>query len=163
MTRADHTGFTVASLDEALKFWVDVLGFRFVTRNYYPPSEFLDNVVGVPGAALTLAMVEAPGGHLIELLEYSAPEDRQYFRPRACDVGSVHLAFLIDDLDPLLARIEKAGWLRLGEPQTVRGGARDGLRLFYARGPDGVTVEFLQPPRGSDGHAAKWKNSMNES
>lgn len=162
VTRADHTGFTVSSLDASLKFWVDVLGFRLVTKSHYPPSEFLENVVGVPGAELTLAMVEAPGGHLIELLEYSAPADRQLFKPRACDVGSVHLAFLIDDLDALLSRVEQAGWLKLGEPQTVRGGKRDGLRLAYARGPDGVTVEFLQPPRQPDGHAAKWKNSMNE-
>jgi catechol 2,3-dioxygenase-like lactoylglutathione lyase family enzyme len=145
-----------------LKFWVEVLGFRLVTRNHYPASEFLDNVVGVPGAELTLAMVEAPGGHLIELLEYSAPEDRQLFKPRACDVGSVHLAFLIDDIDALLPRVEEAGWLRLGEPQTVQGGNRDGLRLVYVRGPDGVTVEFLQPPLHADGHAAEWKNSMNE-
>ncbi|WP_235610775.1 VOC family protein [Bordetella sp. H567] len=162
VTRADHTGFTVSSLDESLAFWVDVLGFRLVTRDRYPASEFLDNVVGVPGAELELAMVEAPGGHLIELLEYSAPANREYFKPRACDVGSVHLAFLVDDLDALLARVAGAGWMALGEPQTVRGGSRDGLRLFYARGPDGVTVEFLQPPRQADGRAAGWKNSMNE-
>jgi catechol 2,3-dioxygenase-like lactoylglutathione lyase family enzyme len=162
ITRADHTGFTVASLDDSLKFWVDTLGFRFVVKTHYPSSEFLDNVVGVPGAELTLAMVEAPGGHLIELLEYSAPSDRQAFKPRACDVGSVHLAFLIDDMDGLLARVEAAGWLRLGEPQTVQGTRRDGLRITYVRGPDGVTIEFLQPPRQQDGRAAKWKNSMNE-
>jgi catechol 2,3-dioxygenase-like lactoylglutathione lyase family enzyme len=162
ITRADHTGFTVSSLDASLKFWVDVLGFRLVSRDHYPASEFLDNVVGVPGAELTLAMVEAPGGHLIELLEYSAPGDRQLLRPRACDVGSVHLAFLVDDLDALLARVENAGWMSLGRPQTVQGPRRDGLRLFYARGPDGVTIEFLQPPRQPDGHAARWKNSMNE-
>ncbi|MEM5433330.1 VOC family protein [Cupriavidus oxalaticus] len=162
VTRADHTGFTVSSLEASLKFWVDVLGFRLVTTSHYPPSEFLENVVGVPGAELTLAMVEAPGGHLIELLEYAAPGDRQLFKPRACDVGSVHLAFLIDDMDALLTRVEEAGWLRLGEPQTVRGTQRDGLRIAYARGPDGVTVEFLQPPQQPDGHAANWKNSMNE-
>lgn len=162
LTRADHTGFTVSSLDASLKFWVDVLGFRLVTRDHYPASEFLDNVVGVPGAELTLAMVEAPGGHLIELLEYSAPANREHLKPRACDVGSVHLAFLVEDLDALLARVSAAGWQALGQPQTVQGGRRDGLRLFYARGPDGVTVEFLQPPRQPDGHVARWKNSMNE-
>src|SRR4051794_15190743 len=162
ITRADHTGFTVSSLDASLKFWVDVLGFRLVTRNHYPVSEFLENVVGVPGAELTLAMVEVPGGHLIELLEYSAPGDRQLLKPRACDVGSAHIALLIDDIDALLLRVEQAGWLPLGKPQTVQGGSRAGLRLVYVRGPDGVTVEFLQPPLQADGHAAKWKNSINE-
>jgi catechol 2,3-dioxygenase-like lactoylglutathione lyase family enzyme len=162
VTRADHTGFTVASLEASMKFWVDVLGFRLIVKTHYPPSEFLEQVVGVPGAELTLAMVEAPGGHLIELLEYSAPSDRQVYKPRACDVGSVHLAFLIEDIDAMLARVEQAGWPRLGEPQTVQGTRRDGLRIAYVRGPDGVTVEFLQPPRQPDGQVAKWKNSMNE-
>jgi len=109
---------------------------------------------------LTLAMVQAPGGHLIELLEYHAPADRQLIRPRACDVGSVHVAFMVDDLDAVLQRVEEAGWPRLGEPQTVEGGVREGLRIVYVRSPDGVTVEFLQPPRDGHGVAAHWKNSL---
>lgn len=158
--RADHTGITVTSLEDALRFWVDVLGFRFVMRTHYENSVFLENVVGVAGADLTLAMVEGPDGHLVELLEYHAPAARAIVKPRTCDVGSVHLAYMVDRLDELLPRVEAAGWTRLGEPQTVRGGARDGLTIVYVRGPDGVTIEFLQAPAGPDGHAAAWKNSL---
>jgi hypothetical protein len=43
----------------------------------------------------------------------------------------------------------------------VGGGARDSLRLLYAREPDGVTVELLQAPKQVDGKAALWKNSLN--
>jgi catechol 2,3-dioxygenase-like lactoylglutathione lyase family enzyme len=158
--RADHTGVTVSSLKDALHFWVDVLGFRFVVQTHYENSVFLENIVGVSGADVTLAMVEGPDGHLVELLEYHAPADRAVMKPRACDLGSVHLAYMVDRLDELLATVEAAGWMRLGEPQTVRGGARDGLRIVYVRGPDGVTLEFLQAPRQADGHAAPWKNSL---
>lgn len=158
--RADHTGVTVVSLAESLRFWVDVLGFRFVSQTRYEPSVFLENVVGVPGADVTLAMVEGPDGHLVELLEYHAPAGRQVMMPRACDVGSMHLAYMVDDLDVLLAKVEAAGWPRLGAPQTVRGGARDGLRIVYVRSPEGVTLEFLQAPRQADGHAAGWANSL---
>lgn len=158
--RADHTGITVLSLAESLRFWVDVLGFRLVEQTRYENSGFLENVVGVDGADVTLAMVEGPDGHLVELLEYHAPADRSVMKPRSCDVGSVHLAYLVDRLDDLLAKVEAAGWQRLGEPQTVAGGARDGLRIAYVRGPDGVTLEFLQAPHGPDGHAAPWKNSL---
>jgi catechol 2,3-dioxygenase-like lactoylglutathione lyase family enzyme len=158
--RADHTGITVRSLKDALHFWVDVLGFRFVEQTHYENSVFLENVVGVPDADVTLAMVEGPDGHLVELLEYHAPADRIVMKPRACDVGSVHLAYMVDRLDDLLARVETAGWGRLGEPQTVQGGARDGLKIVYVRGPDGVTLEFLQAPLQADGHATAWKNSL---
>lgn len=158
--RADHVGITVPSLTEALHFWVDILGFRFVVQTHYETSDFLEQVVGVDGADLTLAMVEGPDGSLIELLEYHAPSGRQVLKPRSCDVGSVHLAYMVDNLDSVLAKVEAAGWLRLGEPQTVRGGSRDGLRIVYVRGQDGVTLEFLQAPALADGHAAAWANSL---
>lgn len=145
--RADHTGFTVESLKDSVDFWTRGLDFTHLYTNDYECSDFLDNVVGVKGASVTLAMVEAPGGQLIELLEYHSPEDRQSMQPRSCDVGSVHMAFTVTDVDDLLERIEGAdGWHRLGITQTVAEGERQGLKIAYARGPDGVTLEFLQWP-----------------
>ena len=144
--KADHTGFTVKSLDDSLSFWVDILGFNHLYTNNYEASEFLDNVVGVKGASMTLAMVEAPCGHLIELLEYHAPQDTEDYSPRSCDVGSVHLAFYVTNLEQLLQKIETVGWLRLGTIQTVQDGVRRGLSLAYARSSDGITLEFLQLP-----------------
>jgi catechol 2,3-dioxygenase-like lactoylglutathione lyase family enzyme len=141
----DHTGFTVSSLDESLKFWVDVMGFRHLYTWTFDNGPFIEQVVGVPGAAVRLAMVEGPG-HMIELIEYTAPGDRKIYKPRSSDVGSVHLAFYVANIDALLARIAKVGWLPVGEVQTVASGERKGLRLVYVRGPDGVTLEFLQRP-----------------
>lgn len=158
--RVDHTGITVTCLDTSLDFWVNVLGFRLLVREHFSPSEFLDAVSGVPGAEMTLAMVEAPGGGLIELLEYSAPTERETLRPRSCDVGSVHVAFIVNDLDSILPRLVLSKWLPLGPPQTVKGGVRDGLRIVYVRGPDGVTIELLQPPHIETGVAANWENSL---
>jgi catechol 2,3-dioxygenase-like lactoylglutathione lyase family enzyme len=158
--RADHVGITVSSLEDALHFFIDVLGFRFVVQTHYENTSFLENIVGVKEADVTLAMVEGPDGHLVELLEYHAPRGRDIFKPRSCDVGSVHLAYMVDDLGSVLAKTEAAGWMRLGEPQTVRGGPRDGLEIVYVRGPDGITLEFLQAPIGADGHAAPWRTSL---
>jgi catechol 2,3-dioxygenase-like lactoylglutathione lyase family enzyme len=141
----DHTGFTVSSLEESLKFWIDALGFRHLYTWTFEAGPFIEQLVGVPGAAMRLAMVEGPG-HSIELLEYTAPSDRPTYKPRSSDVGSVHLAFYVEDIDALLARIASLGWLPVGEVQTVESGERKGLRLIYVRGPDGVTLEFLQRP-----------------
>ena len=68
ITKVDHTGITVSSLAEALVFWVEILGFHHVYTWDFESSSFLDNVLGLEGAAVTLAMVEGPG-HQIELLE----------------------------------------------------------------------------------------------
>jgi catechol 2,3-dioxygenase-like lactoylglutathione lyase family enzyme len=141
----DHTGFTVSSLEDALAFWVDVLGFKLLYTQAYEKGPFIEEVVGVPGAALRLAMVEGPG-HMIELLEYTSPDDRKTYKPRSSDVGSVHLAFYVDNIDALVARAANVGWRTVGEIQTVESGERKGLRLIYVRSPDGVTIEFLQRP-----------------
>jgi catechol 2,3-dioxygenase-like lactoylglutathione lyase family enzyme len=141
----DHTGFTVSSLDDSLKFWVDVLGFKHLYTWTFDRGPFIEQLVGVPGAGMRLAMVEGPG-HMIELLEYTSPDDRQIFKPRSSDVGSVHLAFYVVNIDALLARLASVGWLTVGEVQTVESGERRGLRLIYVRGPDGITLEFLQRP-----------------
>jgi catechol 2,3-dioxygenase-like lactoylglutathione lyase family enzyme len=141
----DHTGFTVSSLDDSLKFWVGVLGFRHLYTWTFEPGAFIEQLVGVPGAGMRLAMVEGPG-HMIELLEYTSPDDRKIYKPRSSDVGSVHLAFYVENLDALLARLASVGWLTVGEVQTVESGERQGLRLIYVRGPDGITLEFLQRP-----------------
>ena len=71
----DHTGFTVSSLDDSLKFWVDVLGFKHLYTWTFERGPFIEQLVGVPGASMRLAMVEGPG-HMIELLEYTSPDDR---------------------------------------------------------------------------------------
>jgi catechol 2,3-dioxygenase-like lactoylglutathione lyase family enzyme len=141
----DHTGFTVASLEDSLAFWVGVLGFRLVDTQTFENGPFIEQVVGVPGAALRLAMVEGPG-HMIELLEYTAPDDRRTYKPRSSDVGSVHLAFYVENIDALVARVASVGWPAVGKIQTVESGERKGLRLIYVRSPEGGTIEFLQRP-----------------
>lgn len=142
--KVEHTGITVTSLDRALDFWVRVLGFEHLYTWEFGATEFISEMVGVPGAAMRLAMVKAPG-HWIELLEYTAPEKRDAFHPRSCDVGSVHIGFHVTGLDALLDHIAGEGWHALGQVQTVETGDREGLRIIYVRGPDGVTIEFLEP------------------
>jgi catechol 2,3-dioxygenase-like lactoylglutathione lyase family enzyme len=143
ISKVDHTGITVSSLRDALDFWVGVLGFQHLYTCMFENTPFIEKVVGVDGAAMALAMVEGYG-HRVELLEYQAPADRKIIRPRSCDVGSVHIALYVDDMDLALARVAKTGWMPVAEPQTVQGGERNGMRLIYVRGPDGVTIEFMQ-------------------
>ncbi|MFP3646038.1 VOC family protein [Paraburkholderia sp. SIMBA_054] len=140
----DHTGITVSSLQESLDFWTNVLGFEHLYTWQFENSPFVENLVGVAGASLDLAMVKGYG-HQIELLEYHSPADRRILKPRSCDVGSVHVAMYVDDLDAVVKRLDEANWTAVGPAQQIEGGARDGWKLVYVRDPDGVTLEFLQP------------------
>src|SRR5204863_4859227 len=86
---ADHTGITVSNLERSLEFWRDVLGFE-LSHTAHQTGELAREITGVAGAELKLAVLKAPGGHKIELLEYLAPPDRtKHADLRPCDVGSV--------------------------------------------------------------------------
>jgi glyoxylase I family protein len=143
---ADHTGITVSNLDRSLAFWRDVLGFEF-SHSAHQKSEMAEQITGVKGAEIKLAVVKAPGGHKIELLEYVAPADRkQHGDLRACDVGHVHVALLVDDLDPMLEKVAVSGWKAAGKPQTLTAGPNAGKRVIYVRDSDGTTIELMELP-----------------
>jgi len=146
---ADHTGLTVSNLERSLEFWQNVLGFKFSHRAHQT-SEMASEITGVAGAEIKLAVVKAPGGHKIELLEYLAPADRKKVDVRPCDIGSVHVAFMIDNLDTVLNTIAASGWKAAGKPQTLTKGPNAGKRVIYVRDPDGTTIEFMQPPTSRD-------------
>jgi catechol 2,3-dioxygenase-like lactoylglutathione lyase family enzyme len=143
---ADHTGITVSNLERSLAFWRDVLGFE-LSHTAHQTGELAREITGVADAEIKLAVLRAPGGHKIELLEYLAPPDRRKLVDlRPCDVRSVHVALLVDDLDAALKSIEASGWKAAGKPQTLKTGPNAGKRVVYVRDPDGTTIEFMQPP-----------------
>jgi glyoxylase I family protein len=143
---ADHTGITVSNLDRSLAFWRDVLGFE-LSHTAHQTGELAKEITGVADAEINLAVVKAPGGHKIELLEYLAPPERmRHVNLRPCDVGSVHVALIVDDLEAVLSAIKASGWKAAGKPQTLQSGPNAGKRVVYVRDADGTTIEFMQPP-----------------
>ncbi len=140
----DHTGITVTNLERSVAFWQDVLGFELSHRAHHT-GELASEVTGVPGAEISIAVLKVPG-HKIELLEYHAPTNRKRAGLRPCDVGSVHVALTVDNLDAVLRAIASSGWKAAGKPQTLETGPNAGKRVVYVRDPDGTTIEFMQPP-----------------
>ena len=140
---ADHTGITVSNLERSLAFWRDVLGFE-LSHTAHQTGELAKEITGVAGAEIKLAVLKTPGGHKIELLEYLAPPDRKQIALRPSDVGSVHVALIVNDLDAVLDRIAASGWKAAGKPQTLKTGPNAGKRVVYVRDPDGTTIEFMQ-------------------
>jgi len=143
---ADHTGITVSNLERSLAFWQNVLGFEFSHRAHQT-AELASEITGVAGAEISIAVVKAPGGHKIELLEYLAPADRKHVDLRPCDVGHVHIALTVDNLDAVLSAIAASGWKAAGKPQTLQTGPNAGKRVVYVRDPDGTTIEFMEVPK----------------
>lgn len=142
--RSDHVGFSVGSLDDALRFWIDGLGAT-LERTGEMGGEFLGEVTGAHGAAVRMAVVTV-AGQTIELLEYRDIRGESG-SSRPYDPGFAHLAFEVDDIDAALTRIAEFGWTAQGTPQPIAGGTKVGTRVMYAVGPNGETIEFMEPPR----------------
>ncbi|KQU03098.1 hypothetical protein ASG56_20130 [Rhodococcus sp. Leaf7] len=142
--RSDHVGFSVGVLDDALRFWIDGLGAT-LERIGEMGGDFLGEVTGAHGAAVRMAVVSA-AGQTIELLEYRNVQG-QRGSSRPYDPGFAHLAFEVDNIDAVLTRIAEFGWRAQGTPQPIAGGTKVGTRVVYAVGPDGETIEFMEPPQ----------------
>lgn len=145
VTAVDHTGFAVSSLDEAVRFWTEALGFT-LERQSEMGGEFLHQVTGVEDPSVKTAIVRAPDGYIVELLQYSKGRQNGEVPNSAGSIGAAHLALTVKDIDAAIARVEAAGWKAKGSPQSIPGGPRKGTLVGYVSGPDHITIEFMQPP-----------------
>ncbi len=145
VTAVDHTGFAVSSLDESIRFWTEALGFA-LERQSEMGGDFLHQVTGVDDPNVRTAIVKAPDGFTIELLQYSGGHQHGLAPDSAGAIGAAHLALTLKDIHAAIARVEAAGWKAKGSPQPIPGGPRKGTLTAYVSGPDHLTIEFMQPP-----------------
>jgi len=141
----DHTGFAVSSLDEAVQFWTGALGFK-LERQSEMGGDFLHQVTGVDDPNVKTAIVRAPDGYAVELLQYSKGHQNGAVPNSAGAVGAAHLALTVKNIHAAIVRVEAAGWKAKGSPLPIMGGPRKGTLVAYVSGPDHITVELMQPP-----------------
>jgi catechol 2,3-dioxygenase-like lactoylglutathione lyase family enzyme len=137
----DHVGIVVDDLEDAVAFFVE-LGLEL--QGEAPvKGEWVDRVVGLEGVRAQIVMLQTPDGHgRIELSSFHAPstagEGHQHALANA--PGIRHVAFLVDDIDAVLARLRARGAELVGE----LGRYEDIYRLCYVRGPEGIIVELAE-------------------
>jgi catechol 2,3-dioxygenase-like lactoylglutathione lyase family enzyme len=138
----NHTSFTVSSLDRSIAFFKDALGFELTSRALRDPA-LVSAITGVAGAEVDIAYLRGPG-HSLELIEYTAPQERGRVTSRPCDTGFAHIAFNVDDVDGAVAGAAPHGFVPIGPPVAINAGPNKGRKVVYLRDGDGVTVEFIE-------------------
>lgn len=148
----EHVGFTVPDIEEATRFFTEVIGCEYV----YSLGPFADaggnwmtEHLGVPARArLTeIRFFRCGFGPNFELFEYAC-EGQQRMPPRNCDVGGHHLAFYVDDFDTALAYLRSHGLRILGSPTVRTDGPSAGQTWVYFLSPWGMQLELVSFPRG---------------
>lgn len=142
--RSDHVGFSVGSLDGALRFWIAVSeqpsnGRGRWAGNFWERSpEHTERQFGWRWSPLRVRRSSCWSTAIFaESLGRLDPTIRV----------SPTLLFEVDDIDAALTRIAEFGWTAQGTPQPIAGGTKVGTRVMYAVGPNGETIEFMEPPR----------------
>lgn len=138
--RMDHVGVVVDDLAAAIEFFVE-LGLRLLGE-WAADGGVVDRIVGLDGVRSDVAMVETPDGHgRLELIRFNAPSGPDGDRQAPANTpGLRHLAFAVDDLDAVLARLRARGSKLVGEVERIG----DSYRLCYVRGPEGIIVELAE-------------------
>lgn len=145
VTHVHHIGMSVADLDGALAFWREFLDAEPRWRTVLD-RPYLGRHVGYPGVEIAAAVVDLPGGSVLELLDYAVPE-RVPNPPETANPGNVHLCLEVDDARAAWERAVAAGARPLVPqgPVDVDGGPNRGARAAYLRIHDGITLELFQP------------------
>jgi catechol 2,3-dioxygenase-like lactoylglutathione lyase family enzyme len=137
----DHVGITVADLPRATEFFVR-LGLESHGAPVTVEGEFLDTVIGIPGARTRIVMLSAPGGGTtVELSSFVRP-DHDPGRPdaMATTLGLRNVAFEVDDLDAAVDQVVADGYQLVGGV----GQYEQAWRMAYVRGPEGIIVSLAQ-------------------
>ena len=145
-----HVGFCVRDIELSIRFYRDGLGLVMRHRQVQD-NPYTGRLVGYPGALLHVAQFQLPyqapppSGHILELIQYVRPTGESADRQRN-RVGAAHLSFTVADIHASLARAVSYGAEPLGAPVEFTAGINRGGYGVYFYDPDGVNLEFIQPP-----------------
>lgn len=144
-----HFSFTVSDIEQSIVFYRDLLGMQLVHRQVQD-NAYTRQLVGYPDARLLVAQFKfknlpATSGHVLELVQYTSPRG-QKLDTRNVNIGSAHLAFLVDDADQEYERLAAHGVRFRNPPATITEGINKGGKAAYFLDPDDITLEVLQVP-----------------
>lgn len=135
-----HTGIVVRDLDAALDFYTGFLGFT-VVRRMDESGEFLNNMLGLKEVMVTTVKMEAPGGGMLELLQFANPSDGPDHPPTIHAPGFTHVAFTVGDLEKTYDRMKSSGVPFNAPPQKAPDG---GAMVTFCRDPEGNYLELVE-------------------
>lgn len=147
----EHIGFTVPNLEEAVRFFVDVIGCEafYALGPFQSEGDWMSDHLNVHPRTIMrkLRFLRCRNGSNFELFEYEAPDQRRT-PPRNSDVGGHHLAFYVDDIAAAVDYLRSKNVRILGEITVRTEGPSGGQSWVYFLSPWGMQLELVSFPRG---------------
>ncbi|MEM2006074.1 MAG: methylmalonyl-CoA epimerase [Sulfolobales archaeon] len=128
--KIDHIGVAVKNLDEAVKFYKDVLGLELL------------KIEEVPEERVRIAMFRV-GDSYIELLQGTDPESAVSKFIERRGEGIHHLSIHVDDVDAKTEELKSKGvTLTYDKPREVSHGERK-INFIHPKSTFGVLLEIM--------------------
>ena len=139
--RMDHVGVIVDDLAAATAFFA-ALGLEEAGAGTVEGSA-VDRIVGLEGVVSDFAFMQTPDGNgRLELIQFhSPPAEGDDGHAPANARGIRHIAFVVEDIDAVVAGLRARGSELVGEVVQYE----DSYRLCYVRGPAGIIVALAEP------------------
>ncbi len=154
LSHVDHVALTVPDLDQAVRFYCDVIGGKELYRlgpfdaaempRMPDGRDWADAHINVAGARLTIAMLQLGPNLMLELFRYEKPADARGEPPRNCDLGGHHIAFKVENLEAAIEYLKERGLRVLAGPTLLPEGPAAGLRFNYFVDPWGNHLELVE-------------------
>jgi catechol 2,3-dioxygenase-like lactoylglutathione lyase family enzyme len=136
----DHVGIVVDDLAAATEFFVE-LGLEPRGEGLVE-GRWVDRVLGLEGVRVDFAFMQTPDGHgRLELIKFHSPSYPGDNGPAPANTPGIrHVAFAVEDIDDVVARLQARGAELVGGLENHE----DVYRLCYLRGPAGIIVELAE-------------------
>lgn len=138
--RIDHVGIIVEDLSEAKAFFInfglEVLGEAEVE------GRWVEQIIGLNDVRETVVMLGTSDGEAtLELVKFHTPLDEKGVQQSfANTLGIRHIAFAVEDIEAIVAKLKKRGAELFGEIQNYK----NAYKLCYVRGPEGIILELAE-------------------
>jgi catechol 2,3-dioxygenase-like lactoylglutathione lyase family enzyme len=138
--KIDHTGINVVDLAAAKEFFLE-MGFE-VMGEQSVEGEWVDRIIGLEGVKDDIVMMRTPDGEaMIELVKFHNPIDEKGIQETYSNtLGISHICFAVEDVEGLVAKLEKKGGKLMGEIYNYK----NVYKLCYLRGPEGIILELAE-------------------
>ena len=133
-----HTGLSVTDMERSLTLYQDILGMEIEFDAMVEDIPEFGTIIGLPGVRERIVMLRLNNCR-IELFQFFEPKGRKTER-RQCDIGYMHVAFVVDELDELCRKLENSGIEFYSKPEDL-----GPYRVIFFKGYDGETIELMMP------------------
>ncbi|MBI4722863.1 MAG: methylmalonyl-CoA epimerase [Candidatus Stahlbacteria bacterium] len=129
--KVEHIGIAVKSIEEAIKVWCDILGFK------------LEGIVEVESQGVRVAVLEVFNGVKIELLESLTSDSSvaRFLSKRG--EGLHHICFEVKGIEKILLTLKSKG-IKLIDKSPRAGALGNKVAFLHPSSTNGVLVEIAE-------------------